>query len=156
MKRSKITIALHAEIDKTSPAFPEDIFDVKWYRKLLTDLPACIEGAPSFSLSIILVGEDRIRELNASYRNISRVTDVLSFAYHEKGILESGEIYLCPAQAVRQRSRFHTTKKQDCARLFFHGLLHILGFDHDVPASRRQMRALEDCLMQKARVRNLW
>lgn len=156
MKRQRITVALHDEIENRDAALPESIFDEKWYRSLCADSHDCIAGLTSFSLSVILVGEERIRELNAQYRNISRVTDVLSFAYHEKGILESGEIYLCPAQASRQHTRFHTTKKQECARLFYHGLLHVLGFDHDVSVRRRQMRSHEDCLMRRARVNHLW
>ncbi|GEM_PF-3280757 len=156
MRRPKVTIALHTEIENTDDIFPQNIFDVKWYRKLCENSNVCIEGLCSFSLSVILVNEERIRALNTEYRGISRVTDVLSFAYDEKAVLESGEVYLCPAQALRQRSRFHTTMKQECTRLFYHGLLHIIGFDHDVGVRRKQMRALEDCLMKKARADHLW
>ena len=149
-------VSLYADgVDRTSE-FPQQMFDSTWYQDLCAQTPFCIKDIPVFSLSVILVDEKRIRELNAQYRNLNRVTDVLSFAYAERGSLESGEIYLCPSRAMSQRTRFHTTKSQELARLFFHGFLHILGYDHDTGMNRKQMRKYEDCLMRGAHAMNVW
>ena len=149
-------IALHSELEGGINTYPEQLFDSEWYKELCALMTDCIEGMIYFELSIILVDDERIRSLNKLYRGLSRSTDELSFAYNENDSLESGEIYLCPAQALRQRSRFHTTKTQELARLFFHGFLHILGYDHDATANRKVMRGVEDCLMRSAHSHHLW
>lgn len=156
MSRPKLNVTLHTEGANLNPKFPKQLFNVRWYKGLGAVTPFCVKNSPTPSLSVILVDDVRIRELNKQYRGLDRVTDVLSFAYMEKGILESGEIYLCIAQALRQRVRFRTTEMQEVARLFFHGLLHIFNYDHDTPAKRAVMRALEDCLMKQAHTQHLW
>lgn len=156
MSRPKLNVTLYTEgVDHISE-FPKQLCSVRWYKGLGAVTPVCVKNSPIPSLSVILVDDARIRELNKQYRGLDRVTDVLSFAYTEQGIHESGEIYICIAQALRQRVRFRTTELQEVARLFFHGLLHIFNYDHDTPAKRTVMRALEDCLMKRARVQHLW
>lgn len=124
-----------------------------WYRKLSCAVPHCVPAAPSISLTLIYVDLATIRSLNAKYRKHRRATDVLSFAYtNDEGELSEGEIVICPAQALRQRHRFHTTVRQEFARLFFHGLLHIYGYDHAKPSEQRQMRSMERCLMKQSHV----
>lgn len=64
-------------------------------------------------LSIALVGQKRIRELNKKYRGKDKATDVLSFSY--------GEIVICLDKVA----------KGELARVLIHGILHLLGFGHD-------------------------
>ncbi|MBI4599555.1 rRNA maturation RNase YbeY [Candidatus Uhrbacteria bacterium] len=156
MRRRSITIALFLELDGAKCAAPQQIFEASWYQKLCSQIAFCAIDTNPFPLSVVLVDERRIRELNGQYRGLHRSTDVLSFAYGHDRVIESGELYVCLSFALRQRARFHTTKKQEIARLFFHGLLHILGHDHDSRTSRKAMRALEDCLMTHARTHHLW
>ncbi|MDP2631116.1 MAG: rRNA maturation RNase YbeY [Candidatus Uhrbacteria bacterium] len=156
MSRRSINVALHTEDVVRILEFPEQLFNAQWYKGLSALAPLCVKGIQVPSLSVVLVSDKRIRELNKQYRGLNRVTDVLSFAYIERGALESGEIYLCVAQALRQRVRFRTTKTQEVARLFFHGMLHIFNYDHDTPGKRKEMRALEDCLMKSAHAQHLW
>lgn len=65
-------------------------------------------------LSIALVGQEKIRELNRKYRKKNKATDVLSFRYDEK----TGEIVICPQ------------KTKELPRALIHGILHILGHSH--------------------------
>ena len=148
-------IVVQSQFKDVESRYPSELFDKRWYANLIKAMRGCITEKISFPLTIILVDEESIRAINKEYRALSRVTDVLSFAYTERGFIESGEVYLCPSQALKQRGKFRTTKKQEIARLFVHGVLHILGYDHTTVAPRRIMRKLEDCSMSTARTLKL-
>lgn len=101
-----------------------------------------------FDLSIALVDEKRIKELNEKYRKRNKVTDVLSFQYYD----DSGEVVICPLQVKKNAKRFtpleitgtgekdkkkksltgfNSTYKKELARVLIHGILHLLGYDHE-------------------------
>ncbi|MEK7122290.1 MAG: rRNA maturation RNase YbeY [Patescibacteria group bacterium] len=131
-------------------ALPQDMLSGSWFRSLMRLVPRCVSDVPSIPFAVIYVDPVEIRKLNKQYRDINRVTDVLSFAYTDsEGAFSEGEIVMCPAQALAQRKRFGTTIHQEFARLFFHGVLHIYGYDHISSSDRRVMRGLEECLMKK-------
>jgi probable rRNA maturation factor len=78
-------------------------------------------------ISLAFVGQARIKELNNIYRKKDRPTDVLSFEGGE-GL---GEIVICP-EIVRENSKkFKTSFKKELAKVFIHGILHLLGYDHE-------------------------
>lgn len=75
-------------------------------------------------LSIVLVGEGEIKNLNKKYRNIDRPTDVLSFG---EGV---NEIVICP-EIVEENAKMHNTSfEKEMVRMLIHSVLHILGHDH--------------------------
>ena len=71
-------------------------------------------------ISIVLVGDAKIKELNKKYRKINKVTDVLAFDY--------GEIFICLPQAKRQAKRLEHSLKKELGILLIHGILHIAGY----------------------------
>lgn len=77
-------------------------------------------------LSIALVGQKKIRELNKKYRKENRTTDILAFSGNS---LE--ELVLCPWKVERNAERFGSTFKKELARVLVHGTLHLLGYDHE-------------------------
>jgi len=93
-------------------------------------------------LSLLLVGDQRIQELNRTWREIDRPTDVLSFAQDaDAGLLGDVVINL---DAVRRQSEEHGLGPQEELRLLLiHGILHLLGWNHDTPAERERMEAEE-------------
>jgi len=76
-------------------------------------------------LSIALVGQERIKELNKKYRRKNKATDVLSFSY--------GEVVIC----------LDKVEKGGLARVLIHGILHALGFKH------KEMKIKEDYYLNK-------
>jgi len=80
------------------------------------------------NVNIIFVDPIFIRELNTQYRNINDVTDVLSFNVDATDLL--GEIYICPEyiKSTCQEIAF----KEEILRLIIHGILHLIGYDHEV------------------------
>lgn len=80
------------------------------------------------NLSIVLVGQGRIRELNKRYRGKNRATDVLAFPNQELGL---GEIVICLSEVKKNAKRFSSTFEKELARILIHGILHLLGYDHE-------------------------
>lgn len=81
-------------------------------------------------ISVILVGDKKIRELNRQYRKKDKVTDVLSFGdWHSPDFL--GEIVISLPQIKRQARQYGVSVKEELARMLVHGLLHLRGWDHE-------------------------
>ena len=97
---------------------------------------------------MVLCPDERVRELNHSYRNLDKVTDVLSFEWNTEGIL--GEIYIAESQVRRQAPRYGNSFKAELRRMLVHGMLHLCGYDHLIPTDRRRMRAREAELLGSA------
>lgn len=83
------------------------------------------ENRKEIDLSIALVGQARIRELNRKYRQKNKATDILSFQYDN-----SGEIVICLKEVKKNAKRLQSTFKKELARVLIHGILHILGYSH--------------------------
>ncbi len=84
-------------------------------------------------LSLVLVGEQRMRSINHQWRKQDQVTDVLSFSWAEKkpkGVV-SGEIFICPRQIARQAKATREDFQVELTRILVHGILHLLGYDHE-------------------------
>lgn len=79
------------------------------------------EKKANLPISVVLVGQTRIKEINRKHRGKNRPTDVLSFFYGD-----SGEIMICP-EIVGKSGNF----KEGLVKVFIHGLLHILGYEHE-------------------------
>ena len=102
--------------------------------------------------SLIFVGAARMRTLNRKYRRQDRPTDVLSFPLMEgcrfpappRGPRVLGDVVLCTPVATRQARENGIPVSEEVARLFVHGLLHLLGYDHAVPAQEKKMFALQE------------
>ena len=100
----------------------------------------------SAELSLSLAADEEIRELNAGYRGIPRPTDVLSFSLvdgecseHRRDLL--GDVVIGIETAARQARERHRSLDEEVARLLIHGVLHLLGHDHEEPEAARLMRA---------------
>jgi probable rRNA maturation factor len=86
--------------------------------------------------SVIFVDEETIKNINRDYRNIDKVTDVISFAIEDNSkivyndIRVLGDIYICIPKMISQAEEYGHSEKRELAFLAVHGLLHLLGYDH--------------------------
>ena len=97
-----------------------------------------------YQLSIVLVGEARMRGLNKAYRKKDKSTNVLSFDYDKF----SGEVVLCVPVIRRQAHAKGVSLTQELLYLLSHGLLHLQGFDHEgAEREALRMEALETRMM---------
>ncbi len=102
--------------------------------------------ARAAALSIRVVGAARSRTLNARYRNKDRPTNVLSFGGAGRmpdGSTDLGELVICAPVVAREASAQGKREAAHWAHLTVHGLLHLLGFDHEGPREARKMEAVE-------------
>lgn len=94
------------------------------------------------NINIVLCSDEMVRTLNADYRKLDKVTDVLSFEWHDPDLL--GEIYIAKAQVKRQAPLYGNSYYLELKRVLVHGLLHLCGYDHIKTAERRRMRQREE------------
>jgi probable rRNA maturation factor len=108
-------------------------------------------------VSLLLVDEPTIAELNEEHLGKPGPTDVLAFPIDLPGETPPdtpailGDVVLCPKVAVDQAPRFGRTGDEELELLTVHGLLHLLGMDHADPASEREMFGLTDELLRSFR-----
>lgn len=106
------------------------------------------------SLNILFTDDAEIRELNREFRGKDKSTDVLSFPSGEKITDQSflGELVISIPTAKRQAREFEVTLRDELLRLVVHGLLHLLGYDHEgvSKAAAQRMRRLEGKLFVTA------
>jgi probable rRNA maturation factor len=104
--------------------------------------------ARTAAISIRVVGAARSRTLNARYRNKRRPTNVLSFGgagSMPDGSTDLGELVICAPVVAREASSQGKSGAAHWAHLTVHGVLHLLGFDHE---GRREARQMEDLEIQ--------
>ena len=100
-----------------------------------------------WEVSVAIVGEDEIRELNKKYRGIDKVTDVLSFGMGEDNIL--GDIVICYERARVQAEEIGQTIERELAFLAVHSTLHLLGYDHEDKLGEEEMFGLQEDIIKR-------
>jgi probable rRNA maturation factor len=116
----------------------------KWLAQLA---PAMARG----ELCVALVSDRRMRALNRQFRGIDAVTDVLSFPSSDESASSAaflGDIVIAQGVAKRQAKEHGHTLKTEIQTLALHGLLHLLGYDHETDDGR--MARAEGRLRRKA------
>ncbi len=102
------------------------------------------------SLSVIFVSARKMRALNRLYRGKDYATDVLSFDYDREeleGAPFLGEIVIAPEVALAQAVRYGLSPEAELRKLLVHGILHLLGHDHETDAG--EMNRLQGRLLRR-------
>ena len=115
-------------------------------------------------LSVTLVDNAQIKEMNAQYRNIDRATDVLSFPIYEKEELAAldaeadgevclGDIVISLEKATEQAKEYGHSFEREVAFLCVHSVLHLLGYDHELgEAEEKDMFARQEAILTKMKL----
>jgi probable rRNA maturation factor len=87
------------------------------------------------NMSVILIDDEKMHELNKEYRGVDRTTDVLSFALEDNEdiklpIRELGDVFVSIPKMLEQAKEYNHSEKRELSFLVCHGLLHLLGYDH--------------------------
>ncbi len=107
----------------------------------------------SGDLTILIDTPERIRTLNREFRNVDRVTDVLTFPAWEGEISLSadgylGDIMICYDRAKEQAEEFGHSLRRELSFLAVHGVLHLLGYDHMTEADEKRMREKQTAILE--------
>ncbi len=103
-------------------------------------------GEEGSSLSLTLIGDDAMRELNRDHRSKDKPTDVLSFPLepdHPEVERMIGDVVISIDTARRQAAEYDAPLQRELERLLIHGILHVLGHDHMKAGERKIMEAEE-------------
>jgi probable rRNA maturation factor len=111
------------------------------------------------SLEVDLVSDATIHQVNRDYRHVDRPTDVISFAFDDqvegevaiKGSVlhDLGVILISIDRALAQAKEYGHSDQREICFLFVHGLLHLLGYNHEEPTDEKKMFALQDVILGK-------
>lgn len=161
-------MGVHISVD---PEGVEKELDLEEVRRFTEDLLRAL-GREDLELSVLLTDDERIRELNKRWRGKDRPTDVLSFQqdfpereFDEKLSPEEelervlkgcedcnllGDIVISVDTAKRQAQELGWSLPREIKRLLVHGVVHLLGFDHETsPEDNRKFREIEKLLMKR-------
>jgi len=138
-----------------------------------------LEGVETGDVSVTIVDDEAIRELNAQYRGLDKPTDVLSFSMLETAGEETpihygdeadetdadegeegelvelpdepiGDIVISAATAKRQAEEYGHSLERELAFLFVHGFLHLIGYDHQDEAAEAAMTEKQERVLGRA------
>jgi len=140
----------------------EEYLEVSWLRSVAEQVLVAQDAGSRVELGLVITNQEKVQQLNRSYLGIDEPTDVLSFsmlpeplvsgeseasspfAQPPDGVLHLGEVIIAYPQAVIQAEEHHHSIKREIAILIIHGLLHLLGYEHDKPELERQMKSREE------------
>jgi probable rRNA maturation factor len=126
---------------------------IPYKQKTIDDIARTISKIVSkpqkWTLNIVFVDANSIKDLNNSYRKKDSVTDVLSFHYFDdfSGLQKSdiaGEIVLCEEVLKKQAIEYWLGEEKEFYKLVIHSVLHILGYDHETDEEYEEMKIVEE------------
>lgn len=97
-------------------------------------------------IELIITDAEEIQQINKEYRNIDKPTDVLSFPYEDIPFSPLGSIVISSLHVETKAKELGHSQNDELALLFIHGLLHILGYDHEV--DNGEMRKQEENIIE--------
>ena len=134
MIKLEINNLTRSEVDKR--------FLKKVAEKTCESLPRARRIAPSQGrISLVIVGNARIKDLNEKYLKRNQVTDVLAFDY--------GEIFVCLSQAKKQAKQLGHPLEKELAILLIHGILHLAGYNDATKIDYNKMMKMQESIFNK-------
>ena len=138
-----------------------------WFERVVGEVLVAENLGESVEIGIVVTGQERIQELNLVHRGIDEPTDVLSFPMTEEltdveedpelsefisppdGIRHLGEVIVSYPQAVVQASQQGHSVRRETSILVVHGVLHLLGYSHEVDTDEVVMKSREVDILSK-------
>lgn len=116
-----------------------------------------------YDLSVSFVDDKKIRQINNDFRNINKKTDVISFAMldsqdivsQDDSGLDLGDIFISIETATQQAKEINQSRNREILFLFIHGLLHLLGYDHQDIETEKIMFNLQEEIINEVSKENI-
>jgi len=137
----------------------EGSLEVSWLQNVAEQVLVAQQADADVEMGLVIASQERVQELNRSYRGKDEPTDVLAFSmlpgeqlpgadfppfvHPPDGVLHLGEVIISYPQAVIQAGEHQHSTEKEIAILIIHGVLHLLGYEHDSPEPKRLMSARE-------------
>jgi probable rRNA maturation factor len=136
--------------------FPTDLESLS---EELERLASIIGEAGKAVVALTVASSEMIKNLNASYRGMDEPTDVLSFPlWEERGVfappsgwdaLPLGDVVVSPEIVRQNAKRENIGYNSEMARMIIHGVLHLIGFDHDTKERYEEMWTIQESILDK-------
>jgi len=137
----------------------EECLKVNWLQSVAEQVLAAQGTSSDAELGLVIASQERVQQLNRSYLGKDEPTDVLAFSMlptketpgadyppfvtPPDGVLHLGEVIISYPQAVTQAKAHNHSIKREITILIIHGVLHLLGYEHDRPEPEQLMSARE-------------
>jgi probable rRNA maturation factor len=131
----------------------------RWFQRVAAAAYAAAGRDEPAEAALLLAGNATLHRLNRDYRGVDAPTDVLSFAQLEgppivaaaspEGPVYLGDVAISVERARRQAAELGHSFQREMAYLLVHGLLHLLGYDHDTDAAQAEMRRVEELALSR-------
>ena len=144
----------------------QERLEVSWLQSVAEQALAAQGADPKTELGLVITSQEEVQLLNLKYLGRDEPTDVLAFSMLPEplageeagtsvppfvvppdGLSHLGEVVVSYPQAVMQAQERRHSVTREIALLIIHGILHLLGYDHDKPELERQMRAREALIL---------
>ncbi len=140
----------------------EGYLEGSWLQSVAEQVLVAQDAGSRVELGLVITDQERVQQLNRSYLGRDEPTDVLAFSMLPEplatseleadfspfvqppdGVLHLGEVIISYPQAVIQAEEHRHSVKKEIAILIIHGVLHLLGYEHDKPELEREMKTRE-------------
>ena len=138
----------------------QGMVDGGWVKKIVRQVLKAEGVPPPYETSLVFTDSETVQRLNRDYRGADEPTDVLafymlpqkgaesSFALPPDGVTRLGEVIISYPQAAAQAKEQGHSPERELALLVIHGILHLLGYDHEEREDEAEMRAREEELLE--------
>lgn len=149
------------EIEVSAEEKFRGLVDEDWASRIAQGVLKAEGIAPPYEVSLVFTDSDTVQRLNRDYRGVDAPTDVIAFHMLSQketspafilppdGVTRLGEVIISYPQAVEQAKEQGHSVNKELALLIIHGILHLLGYDHEKPEEEAKMRAREKELLEK-------
>ena len=131
-------------------------------QEILREILKIVSNNNNYLVNLFLIGKRKSQQLNCQYRKIDKPTDVLAFPFYHfyKEEIEFakddpqdlGDIFICYPVANKQAQEKKNSLEKEIYFLFLHGLLHLLGYDHEEEKERKIMFSLQDKILKQLNI----
>lgn len=156
MPPSSLLVDVSSNCAEWKRALPQSTRFVKGVIRDVVECMPMLGWWKSVEVSVFLTDDESIQSLNQQYRHKNKPTNVLSFSHgspltHPSGVLALGDIVLSFGTMAREAKQKRISFERHTRHLLMHGMLHLLGYDHENDAEARVMEGLEQLLLKISR-----
>lgn len=122
------------------------------FQKIIETIETTLKIKKNYIFSLIFVDANQIQDINREYRQIDKATDVISFALLDTSFLQNeeeelGDIFINKDAIVNQSQEYGHSYERELCFLFTHGILHLLGYDHQDSTQEKEMFSLQEQIL---------
>ena len=150
-----VSVAVEVQIASSVASIPAEAEIRSWLEHAVATV--CKQSDDAYEVAVRIVDEPEARELNRQYRQQDKATNVLSFpsandaiaGLTDERVRPLGDVVICGPVVEREAAEQGKDPASHWSHLLVHGVLHLLGYDHESEAEAVQMEALERDLLAK-------